>query len=106
MTGITDLSAVFGSNARVPDTDGDVLSLGETSGNSGANAISESDQSLLNSDQTIVSSTGGAMLQAMSASDVRTDKVASLQAAIANGSYNVSSQDVAQKLVDSMLGKG
>jgi negative regulator of flagellin synthesis FlgM len=46
------------------------------------------------------------MLQAMGTSDVRLNKVASLQAAITAGSYSVSSEDVAGKLIDSMLGKG
>jgi negative regulator of flagellin synthesis FlgM len=35
---------------------------------------------------------------------VRTDKVASIQAALAAGTYNVSSMAVASKVVDSMLG--
>ena len=54
-------------------------------------------------DQANVSSTGGLVSQALNTSDVRTDKVAALQAAIANGSYNVSSSDVANKIVDSLL---
>ncbi len=55
------------------------------------------------SDQATVSSTGGLVAAALSTSDVRQDKVASLQAAIASGSYNVSSSDVASKIVDSLL---
>lgn len=43
--------------------------------------------------------------QASSTSDVRFDKVATVQAAIAGGTYNVPSTDVAQSLVDHMLGK-
>jgi len=54
-------------------------------------------------DQANVSSTGGLVAQALSTSDVRSDKVASLQAAIASGSYQVSSADVASKIVDSLL---
>lgn len=35
--------------------------------------------------------------------DVRTDKVASIQEALANGSYNVSALALSSKMVDSML---
>lgn len=36
--------------------------------------------------------------------DVREEKVQAIQTAIANGSYSVSSSDVARSLMDSMLG--
>jgi flagellar biosynthesis anti-sigma factor FlgM len=70
--------------------------------------------------QTSVSSPGtGAMAQdsadvsaaadlankAMQAADVRMDKVAAVQQAINNGTYNVSPEDVAEKLVRQMIGK-
>lgn len=54
-------------------------------------------------DQTNLSSAGGMIAHALEGSDVRTDKVAALQKAIASGSYNVSSSDVAGKMIDSML---
>jgi negative regulator of flagellin synthesis FlgM len=54
-------------------------------------------------DQASVSSTGGLVAQALSTSDVRSDKVAALQTAIASGSYQVPSADVASKIVDSLL---
>jgi negative regulator of flagellin synthesis FlgM len=104
MTGISDLSTLFGNSTRTAETSSEGLSVGSTGSNGGASI--GSDQSLLSSDKSVVSSAGGAMLQAMNSSDVRADKVASLQAAIANGTYNVSSQDVAQKLIASMLGGG
>jgi len=98
MTGITDLNTVFSSPTRVADSDADTSPT--------ATNQSTGSQSFLAMDQTVVSSTGDAMLQAMGTSDVRTDKVASLQASIANGTYNVSSSDIASKLLTAMLGRG
>jgi negative regulator of flagellin synthesis FlgM len=54
-------------------------------------------------DQASLSFTGGAMSQALGASDVRSTKVAALQQAIASGSYKVPSSDVAEKMIDSLL---
>ena len=103
MTGVTDLNTVFGQSTQVSSTDADTLSPTGTN----QNTIPDTgNQSLLSMDQTVVSSSGGAMLQAMGTSDARTDKVASLQAAIANGTYNVSSSDIASKLINSMLERG
>ena len=54
-------------------------------------------------DQTNLSSAGGMIAHALEGSDVRTEKVAALQKTIASGSYNVSSSDVAGKMIDSLL---
>jgi negative regulator of flagellin synthesis FlgM len=54
-------------------------------------------------DQTNLSSAGGMIAHALEGSDVRTDKVAALQKSIASGNYNVSSSDVAGKMIDSLL---
>jgi negative regulator of flagellin synthesis FlgM len=54
-------------------------------------------------DQAELSSTGGLVAQALEGSDVRSAKVASLQQAIASGSYNVPSSDVADKIIQSLL---
>ena len=43
--------------------------------------------------------------KAMELSDVRMDKVVAVQQAIANGTYQVSPQDVANRLVDHLLGE-
>jgi negative regulator of flagellin synthesis FlgM len=55
-------------------------------------------------DQANLSSTGGLVAQALENSDIRATKVASLQQAIAAGSYSVSSSDVADKIIQSLLG--
>lgn len=54
-------------------------------------------------DQTDLSSAGGAIAQALAGSDVRSEKVAALQQTIASGTYNVSSSDVAGKMIQSLL---
>ena len=54
-------------------------------------------------DRTNLSSTSGMIAHALEGSDVRMEKVASLQQAIASGSYSVSSSDVAGKMIDSLL---
>lgn len=54
-------------------------------------------------DQTKISTTSGLLGQALSGPDVRMPKVLALSAAIAAGTYQVSSQDVAGKMIDSLL---
>jgi negative regulator of flagellin synthesis FlgM len=54
-------------------------------------------------DQTTLSSAGGLVAQALETSDTRSAKVESLQQAIATGTYNVSSSDVADKIIQSLL---
>lgn len=53
-------------------------------------------------DQANLSSAAGLIAQALDTSDVRTEKVAALQQAINSGTYNVSSSDVAGKMIDSL----
>jgi negative regulator of flagellin synthesis FlgM len=43
--------------------------------------------------------------QALALPEVRSDKVASVQAALANGTYQVSSSDVAAKMMDNLGSK-
>ena len=56
----------------------------------------------IRADQTAISNHSQVISQALSVSDVRTDKVASLQQAIASGTYNVSSSDVAGSLIKAL----
>jgi len=59
--------------------------------------------SALGSDQATLSSAGSEVSQAAAGSDVRMDKVASIQAALAAGTYSVPATAVASKMVDGML---
>ena len=59
----------------------------------------------IKADQAQLSVASGLITKAFAAPDVRADKVASLQKAIAAGTYNVSSHDVAGKLLQSLLGE-
>jgi negative regulator of flagellin synthesis FlgM len=58
----------------------------------------------LNSDSATLSSAGSEVSLTAGDESVRTDKVANIQAALASGTYNVSTMAVASKVVDSMLG--
>jgi negative regulator of flagellin synthesis FlgM len=59
--------------------------------------------SVEHTDEANLSSAGGIVAQALEGSDVRTTKVAALQQAIADGSYNVASSDVAEKMIETLL---
>jgi negative regulator of flagellin synthesis FlgM len=59
---------------------------------------------VVHADQANLSSTGGLVAQALEGSDARAGKVAALQETIAAGSYSVSSSDVANKIIQSLLG--
>ena len=54
-------------------------------------------------DEASLSTTGGLISKALEASDVRTAKVEALRQAIADGSYNVPSSEVAGKMIQSLL---
>jgi flagellar biosynthesis anti-sigma factor FlgM len=58
----------------------------------------------LDSDQATVSSAASEVSQAANGDGVRADKVAAIQSALAQGTYNVPASAVASKLVESMLG--
>ena len=60
--------------------------------------------SALAGDRATLSSAGTEVAQTASESEVRMDKVASVHAALAAGTYNVPASAVAGKVVDAMLG--
>ena len=61
-------------------------------------------KTLLGVPPTTLSSAGTEVAQTASESEVRMDKVASVHAALAAGTYNVPASAVAGKVVDAMLG--
>lgn len=54
-------------------------------------------------DAATLSPAGNLIAQALNGSDVRSDKVDALRQTIASGNYNVSSADVADKMIQSLL---
>jgi negative regulator of flagellin synthesis FlgM len=60
--------------------------------------------SALASDRATLSNAGSEVSQTASESDVRTEKVFAVQAALEAGTYNVPASVVASKMVDAMLG--
>lgn len=58
----------------------------------------------IQTDKTQLSSTSELLAHGLEGSDVRTSKVEALQKAIADGSYKVSSGDVADKMIQTLLG--
>ena len=57
----------------------------------------------LDSDKAQLSVLATGVSQSTATSDVRLDKIASIQSALQSGTYQVSSAEVAQKIIDSML---
>lgn len=68
-----------------------------------ANRHSTSVEKTGHADQASLSSASGMIAHALQGSDVRSEKVAALQQAIASGSYKVSSSEVADKMIQSLL---
>jgi negative regulator of flagellin synthesis FlgM len=76
---------------------------GVQTGTSGSVAHEEPPANVAHADQTNLSSTGGLVAKALEGSDIRSARVASLQQAIAAGSYSVPSSNVADKIIESLL---
>jgi flagellar biosynthesis anti-sigma factor FlgM len=75
-----------------------VRASGDPSATTGSQA---SDQA---NDQATISSASGLLSTALNSSDVRTAKVAALQASINAGTYNIPASSVAEKMLSSILG--
>jgi negative regulator of flagellin synthesis FlgM len=65
-----------------------------------------SETSSLSSDSATVSSAASEVALTAAEGGVRADKVATVQAALAAGTYEVPASAVASKVIDSMLGRG
>jgi negative regulator of flagellin synthesis FlgM len=83
------------SSAAMP-----VLQATASSGEANESAVPSSN--MQHADQTTLSATAGLVAHALEGSDVRSEKVASLQQTIAAGNYSVSSADVADKIIQSL----
>jgi negative regulator of flagellin synthesis FlgM len=68
------------------------------------NAASTGSASALSSDSATLSSAGSEVSLTTSTSDVRMDKVAAVQSALAAGTYSAPASAVASSMVDAMLG--
>ncbi len=85
------------------------IATGEIKGSQQTNATGKpakatsASANAISADRANLSSTSSVLAQALSGDDVRAEKVAALQQAIASRSYNVSSSDVAGKLIQSLL---
>jgi negative regulator of flagellin synthesis FlgM len=71
-----------------------------------SNASAAASGSAFDSDRATFSSAASEVAQAVSGEGVRPEKVAAVQAALADGTYNVPASAVASKLVDVMMAGG
>jgi negative regulator of flagellin synthesis FlgM len=98
--GIGNLQQALSSVAPATTAPTQQISAAEREAQANATTTTAATQA---ADRADLSTTGGLISKAMEGSDVRTAKVEALQQAIASGSYNVSSSDVADKMIDSLL---
>ncbi len=104
MDGINSLQKMLGAQTTNESTN--VNSTTSTSMKTGGlTLVGSSVKVSVSVDSASLSAAGGLASQAMTdTSDVRLTKVAELRQAIQSGTYNVSADSVADKMVDSMLG--
>jgi negative regulator of flagellin synthesis FlgM len=82
-----------------------LFSSQEVSQPSGKTAASDAQPARAGTDQATLSTAASAAAAAEPDSDVRMDRVAEIQQALASGTYNVPASEVAGKMIDQMLGK-
>lgn len=105
-----DLQPLSQNTERVQTADRASSTHSATQTSSAASNTAAS-QPALSADQAHLSTAASLVSQALGASDaqfddVRLDKVAAVQSALADGSYQVSSSQIAGKLIDHMLEGG
>ena len=97
MTGLDGINALEKALGTLGVQESRVAETPRSSRTAAAQSVSEQ------TDHTNLSSAGGLVAQLASSPDVRADKVASLQAAIASGGYKVPASAVADKLITHLL---
>lgn len=82
-----------------------IFSSQEVTKSQSGKAPQSAEFSLVSADEATLSPAASLAAQTASDSDVRMDKVTQIQKALAEGTYQVPSSDVADKIIDQMLGK-
>ena len=85
------------------DNPGQILPTAGLTGTQASSPLPRPQEQALGKDQANVSITGGQVAESATGSDVRFEKVASIQNALQAGTYNVPASAVAQKVIGSML---
>lgn len=98
MTAISNLQTIFGKPGQAGGAER--ADATQASSGSGASAVAVAE---IGTESMVSVSQSANALAGMGEDDVRSDKVAALQQAIAAGTYSVSSSDVADKLMNSMF---
>jgi len=103
MSGTNGIGSAVGGTSQVTPASPPVAAGKEQQVKTAAVAVSSVAKAGGAVDQTNISSTSELLAAALGGSDVRLEKVLPLQQAIANGTYKVSAEDVAEKLISSLI---
>jgi negative regulator of flagellin synthesis FlgM len=96
----------IGSSQPFPSVPNDITSSSAgrlSKADSDASAVSQQSNRGVGTETASLSSTAGIVANALSGSDVRMDRVSSLQQAIASGTYNVPASAVAGKMLNALM---